>query len=241
MRSSFVQTRCQMVSSALAWMPKRPRQGGLPGNGLHGVHIRSGVLVPHVGDGQIFPIPPVTQLRFLVPQVPVPVGVEVQQQPAGSENPRPVAVSLLRVVEIPGHVPGDQHVKAVIREHQLLRVHLEKGDLVREGARVAPGFLQHGGGIVYGGYLIAHSRQDDGEKARPRTHVQHPDGAGFSSRETGGDPLLNGASPDALLIRRQFLLIHAGVSGGAVRPVVDIFFLISSKPVHMKSSCPARL
>jgi len=214
-----------------------PGQGGLPGNGLHGVHVRSGVLVPHVGDGKILPVPLVTQLCFLVPQVPVPVGVEVQQQPAGSENPRPVAVGLLRVVEIPGHIPGDQHVKAVIREYQLLRVHLEKGDLVREGARVAPGFLQHGGGIVHRGHLIAHSRQNDGEKARAGAHVQHPDGAGLPSRKTGGDPFLNGASPDALLVSCQFLLIYTGVAGGAVRPVVDIFFLISSKPVHMESSC----
>ena len=67
------------LSSSPAFRPSMRNMG------VEALLMRSScVLVPHVGDGQILPVSLVTQLCFLVPQVPVPVGVEVQQQPAGS-------------------------------------------------------------------------------------------------------------------------------------------------------------
>ena len=210
-------------------------EGGLPGDGLHGIHIRPGGFVPDIRGGQLLPVLAVAQLGLLVPEIAVPVGVKVQQQSPGSQDPDPLAVGLLRIRQIPGQVSGHQHIEAVVREEKLLRVHSLKIDLPRQSPRVAPGLLQHGGGVVHGGHLIAHLGQDNGEESRAGAHIQHPDALRPSPRKPGGDPLPNGAAPHPLLVRGQLLLIHAGIARGPVGPIVDVFLFVAYKLPHSVS------
>ena len=101
------------------------------------------------------------------------IRVKVQQQPTGPQYPVPLGIGPLRLRQGPGKVSAEHHVKALIREFQVLSVHLPECDSKPQMLRQSGGLFQHGGRQVDPRYPVPQLCHQDGEKARTRAHVQN--------------------------------------------------------------------
>ena len=195
--------------------PVPPSQGQAAGNLFHPRGVGVSPVILHFQKPGVGPVPVVFPLLLLVHQIAVPVGVEVQQHPAGAQYPPPFPVGLHRVLQVPGEVAGHDHVEAAIGEGQGLGVHLTEVDPLRQGSCVVPGFREHLFGEVHRRHPIAPRRQDHGVETRPGAHVQHPRFLRAPLGEAGGEIV----RPDALPAALQVLFDHVGVGRGPLVPI----------------------
>ena len=135
-------------------------------------------------------------------------------------------------MQVPCNISRDQYIEGRRLKGKLFRVHLLKVNMLCQCTGIVPRFFQHRRRIVYRCDLIAELCQNDREKARPGANIQHPDFLRASIREACGNSAGDHAAPDCFLVRGKLFLIDCGITGGAVRPVVDIFFLIGCKLFH---------
>ena len=220
MRSSFVQTCFQISVSAAACIPS-PRR-----------NICSRRFIPNISALQIFSVLRVGKLCALIPQIAIPVRVKVQKHAARFQDAHPLSVGFFRIMQVPCNISRDQYIKGRRLKGKLFRVHLLKVNMLCQRTGIVPRFFQHRRCIVYRCDLIAELCQNDREKARPGANIQHPDFLRASIRESCSNSAGDYTAPDCFLVRGKFFLIDCGITGGAVRPVVDIFFLIGCKLFH---------
>ena len=126
--------------------------------------------------------------------------------------------------QVPGEIAGNHHVKAAVRERQILGVHLTEVYFVRQLARVLLRLGQHSGGEVDGGHPVARLREENREEAGTRPHLQNANVLPRRLGKSGVNLTAQLGAPIAPAAVGKLALIGLGITGGALGPVAAVSF-----------------
>ncbi len=169
-----------------------------------------------MGGSHVFPVFQELFVFLLVEQIVVPSGVEIEERAALFQDTVPGHICLVRVLEDPGHVPGDDEIESVIGERQVLCVHLQEQDVVEDTGlfRIGSRLFQHGFGIVDRHDFMAEARQSNGKETGTGPDVEDP------FRSPVDAVLPKDRKPAFQAIRGKFCIDEIGVAGSPAAPVL---------------------
>ena len=179
--------------------------------------------MPYALLGAVGSIPVKSLPSSIVKQIGVPVGVEVQQQTARLQHPRPFGVGLFRARKIPSEIAADHNVKAPVRKAQSLCVHLHPLDLAGQGAGVLFCLFEHGGREIDRSHVMAQLTEKDSKEARPGADLQYAQLLRCSVRKLLCDLILETGAPLLPLLGSKLQLVDLRIAGGATGPVAFVF------------------
>ena len=202
------------------------------------------VLVPHPLLGAVAAILVIGSLGFLVKQIGVPVGIEIQKQPARFQDAYPLGIGSVGMRQVPGQIAADDRVKAPVRKIERFRVHLHIVYFVCQYACVFPCLFQHGGREINGSHITAQLAQDYCKEARAGTDLQNPQFLHSAFRELPRQFFVQAVFPLLPLRSGKLQFADLGVACGAVRPVTSVFLkdhssIPYSPPSALSTNYPA--
>ena len=105
--------------------------------------------------------------------LPAVVGVKVQQDTAGLQQPVPISVGHRHMGQRPGQVPGDNGIEAGGGKGWIFRVHHMKFPGDAQGGGGFAGLADHLRAQVDAGHTVAFRTQEHGKKASSGSNVQY--------------------------------------------------------------------
>ena len=109
------------------------------------------------------------------------IRIEIEQDPARSQDAQPLGIGPARPQERPGQVARQHAVERLVGKIQPAGIHPEERDLTGGSAGQALRLFQHFGADVDANHLMTLACQQHREKAGTRAHVQNtqrPSGQG---------------------------------------------------------------
>ena len=176
----------------------------------------------------IFPVVFVGLTLLFLIKITVPVGIKIQKSSSYLQYTDPLSVSNIRMLQIPGKISGNDHVKGIILKIQLLCIHPQKADIPAKISRIFLCLFQHSFGVIHCIHVISGFCQDHREKSGACSDIQDTDLFLGFVRELAGQHL----KPCVFLGSRKLFMIHFGVpfcTGAPVRfDFVEKFFHVDS-------------
>ena len=166
-------------------------------------------------------------LLFLI-EIAVPVSVKIQKFSACFQHTDPFPVGNIRMLQIPGEISGNDHVKGIIRKFQFLCIHPLETNVLAKFSRIFLCLFQHSFGVIHCIHVISGFCQDHRKKSGACSDIQDTDLFLGFVRELAGQHL----KPCVFLGSRKLFMIHFGVpfcTGAPVRfDFVEKFFHVDS-------------
>ena len=176
----------------------------------------------------IFPVVFVGLTLLFLIKITVPVGIKIQKSSSYLQYTDPLSISNIRMLQIPGKISGNDHVKGIILKIQLLCIHPPKTDVPAKLSRIFLCLFQHSFRIIYCIYMISGFCQDHRKKSGTCSDIQDTDLFLGLVRKLTGQYL----KPCVFLRSRKLFMIHFGVpfcTGAPVRfDFIEKFFHVDS-------------
>ena len=176
----------------------------------------------------IFPVVFVGLTLLFLIKITVPVGIKIQKSSSCLQYTDPLSVSNIRMLQIPGKISGNDHVKGIILKIQLLCIHPQKADIPAKISCIFLCLFQHSFRIIHCIYMISGFCQDHRKKSGACSDIQDTDLFLGFVRELAGQHL----KPCVFLGSRKLFMIHFGVpfcTGAPVRfDFIEKFFHVDS-------------
>ena len=176
----------------------------------------------------IFPVVFVGLTLLFLIKITVPVGIKIQKSSSYLQYTDPLSVSNIRMLQIPGKISGNDHVKGIILKIQLLCIHPQKADIPAKVSCIFLCLFQHSFRIIHCIYMISGFCQDHRKKSGACSDIQDTDLFLGLVRKLTGQYL----KPCVFLRSRKLFMIHFGVpfcTGAPVRfDFIEKFFHVDS-------------
>jgi len=166
-------------------------------------------------------------LLFLI-EIAVPVGVKIQKFSAHFQHTDPLPVGNIRMLQIPGKISGNNHIKGIVFKFQFLCIHPLEMNVPAKFSRIFLCLFQHSFGVIHCIYMISGFCQDHRKKSGACSDIQDTDlFLGFVRKLTGQH-----LKPCLFLRSCKLFMIHFGVpfcTGAPVRfDFIEKFFHVDS-------------
>ena len=162
--------------------------------------------------------PPILLIRLtllLIIKIAIPVRIKIKQLSPRLQNTTPLPISPLWLLQIPGQIPADYHIKHIILKLQILRIHLIKSNIPAKFPCILLRSIQHLLRIIHRSNPIPRSSQNNRKKARSGTNIQNLQLLLRFLRKL----TLKNLKPRPLLHPIQFLMIHLRIPLRAGSPI----------------------
>ena len=123
----------------------------------------------------IFPVVFVGLTLLIIIEISIPVGIKIQKSSSYLQYTDPLSVSNIRMLQIPGKISGNNHIKGIVFKFQFLCIHPLEMNVPAKFSRIFLCLFQHSFGVIHSIYMISGFCQDHRKKSGACSDIQDTD------------------------------------------------------------------